>query len=108
MLTIKGCERYFGLSGYGTFLSRHSQGVWNYDERISLLASILDVDPKEVAAEYFDLCKQGAQKKENTVESLKCFNLERMISAEEMGMAVPDDVELEQYVSSDIDIDVIE
>ena len=27
-----------------------------------------------------------------------------MISAEEMGMAVPDDVELEQYMTGDVDV----
>jgi hypothetical protein len=73
-------------------------GVRNY-ECISLLASIflasVYIDPKVVATEYLARCKRGAWKKENTVESLKCFNLERMIAAEEMGMPVPDDVEIE-------------
>lgn len=101
-----GCERFFGLSGYISQPRRSQLAVRNY-ERISLLASILAsvyIDPKEVAAEYLARCKRGAWKKENTVESLKCFNLERMISAEEMGMAVPDDVELEQYMTGDVDV----
>ena len=53
-------------------------------------------------------CKRSARKKENTVESLKCFNLEQMIVAEEMGMEIPDDVEMDKYVSGVVDVDVFE
>jgi hypothetical protein len=101
-----GCERFFGLSGYISQPRRSQLDVRNY-ERISLLASILAsvyIDPKVVATEYLARCKRGAWKKENTVESLKCFNLERMIAAEEMGMPVPDDVEIEQYMKGEVDI----
>jgi hypothetical protein len=103
-----GCERFFGLSGYISQPRRSQLGVRNY-ERISMLASILAsvyIDPKEVAAEYLARSKRGAWKKDNTVESLKCFNLERMIAAEEMGMAIPDDVEMEKYLTGDVDLDV--
>jgi hypothetical protein len=38
------------------------------------------------------------------INQLKCFNLERMIAAEEMSMSVPDDVEIEQNMKGDVDI----
>ena len=47
----------------------------NY-ERISMLSVLLNsvyIDPEWVAEEYLHRCKKGAWKKENTVESLKCF-----------------------------------
>ena len=76
-MTEVGCERFFGLSGYVSQPRRARLGVRNY-ERISMLANILRnvyVDPKWVAAEYLRRSKNGAWKKENIVESMKCLNL---------------------------------
>ena len=61
------------------------------------------IDPEEVAREYLLRCKRGAWKKENTVESLKCFNLERMIAAEEEGKDAPMPLEMEEYYSVEMD-----
>ena len=50
-----------------------------------MLANILRnvyVDPKWVAAEVLQRSKNGAWKKENMVESMKCFNLERILEAD--------------------------
>jgi hypothetical protein len=38
-------------------------------------------------------------KKENSVESSKCFNIERIISAEENGLVAPDSLTVDEYVA---------
>jgi hypothetical protein len=76
-------------------------GVRNY-ERIALLSFILYhvfIDAKWVAGEYLKRCKAGAWKKENTVESLKCFNLERIINAVDGGTELPQDIDIEEYLA---------
>ena len=101
-VTEVGCERFFGLSGYVSQPRRARLGVRNY-ERISMLANILRnvyVDPKWVAAEYLRRSKNGAWKKENIVESMKCFNLERILEAEIFGQKCPDDMNLQEYMES--------
>ena len=51
-------------------------------------------------------CKRGAWKKENTLESLKCYNLERILEAKEMGKEEPSKVDLDVYVGDVVgDID---
>ena len=68
-----------------------------------MLANILRnvyVDPKWVAAEYLRRSKNGAWKKENIVESMKCFNLERILEAEIFGQKCPDDMNLQEYMES--------
>ena len=47
------------------------------------------IDIDWVAREYLRRCKAGVWKKENTEEALKCWNLERIIDAESMGVAAP-------------------
>jgi hypothetical protein len=77
-------------------------GVRNY-ERIALLSFILRhvfIDANWVAQEYLKRCKAGAWKKENTVESLKCFNLERIINAVDGGAELPQDIGIEEYLAS--------
>jgi hypothetical protein len=79
-------------------------GVRNY-ERIALLSFILrhvfiDANPNWVAEEYLKRCKAGAWNKENTVESLKCFNLERIINAVDGGAELPQDIDIEEYLAS--------
>ena len=100
-----GCERFFGQSGYISNPRRTRLGVRNY-ERIPMLSDLLRViyiDPELVAKEYLARCKRGAWKKENTMESLKCFNLERMIAAEEEGKDAPMPLEMEEYYSVEMD-----
>ena len=99
-VTEAGCERFFGQSGYVSQPRRSQLGVRNY-ERIAMLGHILQhvyVDPKRVANEYLNRSKRGAWKKENTVESLKCYNLERLLEAKETGTEQPAAVDLDVYV----------
>ena len=107
-VTEAGCERFFGQSGYVSQPRRSQLGVRNY-ERLALLGHILQhvyVDPKFVAEEYLARCKRGAWKKENTLESLKCYNLERILEAKEMGKEEPSKVDLDVYVGDVVgDID---
>jgi hypothetical protein len=73
-------------------------GVRNY-ERIAILSHLLNfvyIDPEWLAQEYLCRCKKGVWKKDNTVESLKSFNLERILEAEEMGK-MSEEVNLENY-----------
>jgi hypothetical protein len=96
-----GCERIFSIADYVSSPHRSNLNVRNY-ERLSLLAVILSrvyVSPKWVADEYLRRCKAGAWKKENTVESSKCFNIERIIKAEEKGLEAPDSLTVDEYVA---------
>jgi hypothetical protein len=96
------CERFFGLSGYVSSPRRSMLGVRNY-KRLALFASNLPniyVDPQWVADEYLRCCKAGAWKKENTIESLKCFNLERILDAEMLGREIPPELSIGEYVNS--------
>ena len=95
-----GCERFFGLSGYISSPRRTRLGVRTY-ERLAMLASILKnvyVDPELVAKEYLRRCKSGAWKKENNVEALKCWNLERIIEAETFGQSLPEQLTMDDLV----------
>ena len=81
-----GCERFFGrLSGYISSPRRtRLGGVRNY-ERIAMLSSILRViyiNPEWAAREYLARSKSGNWKHANDDESLKCWNLERILEAE--------------------------
>ena len=51
-----------------------------------------------MAKEYLARTKKGTWKKENTVESLKCWNLERVIEAEMFGKAAPNDITMVEFV----------
>ena len=76
-------------------------GVRNYERIMSMLTNIVQsvyIDPEWVAAEYLSRCKVGAWKKENTVKSLKCFNLERIINAAQYDLDKPDMGGVEQYM----------
>ena len=59
-----------------------------------MLASIVQnvyIDTHWVAQEYLRRCQAGSWKKENTAESLKCWNLERILD-EHVRNAGPGDV----------------
>ncbi len=71
---------------------------------LAMLASILPhiyVDKEWVANEYLRRCKCGAWKEENTLEALKCWNLERIIDAEMFGKPPPTEMTLEQLVQEE-------
>ncbi len=88
-----GCERFFGLLGYISSPRRTRLGVRTY-ERLAMLASIVHtvyIDDALVAAEYLRRCKAGSWKKENTVEAVKCWNLERIIDDELRGESMPEE-----------------
>ena len=96
-----GCERFFGLSGYISSPRRTRLCVRTY-ERLAMLASIIQsvyIDPEWVANEYLKRCKAGSWKKENTVEALKCWNLERILEAESFGHAKPNALTMDQLIS---------
>jgi hypothetical protein len=95
-----GCERFFGLTGYVSAPRRSNLGVKNY-ERLSLLADILPklyINPSDIATQYLMRCESGSWKKENTMDSLKCFNLERIIEAEVFNTKMPEPVPIETYM----------
>ena len=95
-----GRERFFSLSGY-IFAPRRSRlGVRTY-ERLALLASILSkvyIDKDWVAKKYMRRCKAGAWKKENALEALKCWNLERVLDAELRRAPTPPALSLEELL----------
>ncbi len=85
------CEQFFGLSGYISSPRRSRLGVRTY-EHVAMLASIIQsvyIDNKCVAPQYIEQFKKGSWKKENTEEALKCWNLERIIDAEQQGKDAP-------------------
>jgi hypothetical protein len=58
-------------------------------ERLAMLTSIVQnvfIDDNWVANEYLERCKKNKWTKKNDDEALKCWNLERVIDAEEKGM----------------------
>jgi hypothetical protein len=83
-----GCERLFGLSGYVSSPQRSRLGVRNY-ERLAMLSSIVQnvyVDVKWVAEEYLRCSKLNKWKKADDNDALKCFNCERILDAEQLGL----------------------
>ena len=86
-----GCEQFFGLSGYVSGPRRTNLGVRTY-EWLAMLTSIVQnvfIGDKWVANEYLERCKKGKWTKMNDDEALKCWNLERIIDAEEGGVEMP-------------------
>ncbi|EJK52595.1 hypothetical protein THAOC_28111 [Thalassiosira oceanica] len=81
-------------------------------ERLAMLSCLLRkvyVDEEWVAQEYLRRCKAGAWKSEQDEESLKCWNLERIIESELIGAPVPVDLTMEEFVEvDDASIQVIE
>ncbi len=88
-----GCERFFGLSGYISSPRQTRLGVRTY-EHLAMLAPIVHtvyIDNALVAAEYLRRCNAESWKKENTVEAVKCWNLEWIIDAELRGESMPEE-----------------
>jgi hypothetical protein len=102
-----GCERFFYLSVYVSAPKRTRFSVRTY-ECLAMLAPILPnvcIDKEWVANEYLRRCKCGAQKKENEVEALRCWNLELIIDAEMLGKPTPTEMTLEQLVQQESSAD---
>ncbi len=86
-----GCERFFGLSGYVLGPRRTNLGVRTY-ERLAMLTSLVQnvfIDDNWVANKYLERCKNCQWTKKSDDEALNCWNLERIIDAEEKGMKMP-------------------
>jgi hypothetical protein len=76
------------------------------EEKISYLDDVSDINrhcqeegvcPKRIAEEYLRQCGAKAWKKENTIDSQKCFNLERILEAEMAGDSAPAPITLEEF-----------
>ena len=95
-----GCERFFGLSGYVSSPRRTRLGVRNY-ERLAMLSSILRVmyiNPEWAAREYLTRSKSDTWKQANDDESLKCWNLERILEAEQFGEVKKTDLRMDELL----------
>jgi hypothetical protein len=98
-----GCEQFFGLSGYISSPRRSRLGVRTY-KRVAMLASIIQsvyIDNDWVAQQYNEQCKKRSWKKENTEEALKCWNLERIIDAEQQGKDAPSELKMEDLLNEE-------
>jgi hypothetical protein len=70
-----------------------------------MLASIVHmvyIDNAWVAAEYLRRCKAGARKKENTAETVTCWDLERILDAEQQGQPMPEELTMDDLVREDV------
>ena len=65
---------------------------------LSIIVQNMYIDPEWVASEYLKRCKKGAWKKENTVDALKCFYLERILTASQFNLETPDKVGMEKSI----------
>ncbi len=75
--------------------------MWTY-KRVAFVASIIQsvyIDNHWVAQQYIERCKKGSWKKEATEEALKCWNLERLIDAEQQGKDAPSELKLEDLLN---------
>ena len=57
------------------------------------------IDTHWVAQEYLRRCQAGSWKKENTAESLKCWNLERILDERVRNAAPGNEITLEELVA---------
>ena len=97
-----GCEQFFGLSGYILSPRCSRLGVRTY-ERVAMLASIIQnvyINNDWVAQQYIEQGKKG-WKKESTEETLKCWNLERIIDAEQQGKDAPSELKMEDLLNEE-------
>ena len=85
-----GCERFFSLSDVSA--QRRTRLKVKTYERLAMLSSIIPkmyIDLEWVANEYLIRCKKGLWKKEEDEDAVKCWNLERVINAELLGLRRP-------------------
>jgi hypothetical protein len=70
-----------------------------------MIASIVHtdyIDNAWVATKNFRRCKAGAWKKENIVEAVTCWNLERILDAEQSGQPMPEELTMDNLVREDM------
>jgi hypothetical protein len=95
-----GCERLFGLAGYVSSPRRTRLNVRTY-ERLSMLTMIIPslyIDIDWVASEYMRRSKEKAWDQDQDLESVKCWNLERLIDAETRGSVLEKELVLEDLI----------
>jgi hypothetical protein len=98
-----GCEHIFGLSGYNSSPRQTRLGVRTC-KCLAICTSIAHtvyIDEAWVAAEYLRRCKAGTWKKENTVKAVKCWNLERILDAEQHRQPMPKELTIDDLVNED-------
>ena len=54
-----------------------------------------------IAQQYIEQGKRGSWKKENTEEALMCWNLERIIDAEQQGKDAPSELNIEDLLNEE-------
>jgi hypothetical protein len=59
------------------------------------------IDNAWAAAQYLRRFKARAQKKENTVEAEKCWNLEHILDAEQHRKPMPEELTMDDLVNED-------
>jgi hypothetical protein len=72
---------------------------------LAMLASIVHtdyIDNAWVATEYLRRCEAGAWKKENIVEAVTCWNLERILDAEQSRQPMPEELTMDDLVREDM------
>jgi hypothetical protein len=72
---------------------------------LAILASIVHtdyIDNTWVATEYLRRCKAGAWKKENIVEAVTCWNLKRILDAEQSRQPMPEELTMDDLVREDM------
>ena len=65
---------------------------------LSSILRVVYVNPEWVAEEYLRRCKSSAWKKASDDESLKCWNLERIIEAEQFGDPTPKNLSMDDLL----------
>jgi len=69
-----------------------------------MLAPIIQnvyIDNDWVAQQYIEQGKRGSWKKESTEEALQCWNLERIIDAEQQGKDAPSELKMEDLLNEE-------
>ncbi len=59
------------------------------------------IDNDRVAQQYIEWGKRGSWKKENIEEALKCWNLKRIIDAEQQGKDAPSELNMEDLLNDE-------
>ena len=73
-------------------------------KHVAMLASIIQsvyIDNDWVTQQYNERCKKRSWKKENTEEASKCWNLERIIDAEQQGKDAPSELNMEDLLNEE-------
>ncbi len=73
-------------------------------EHVAMLASIIQsvhIDNDWVAQQYNEQCKKRNWKKENTEEAVKCWNIKRIIDAEQQGKDAPFELKMEDLLNEE-------